>query len=109
MEEAHEETILTKYTDDPQLAEIIRDFVASLDQKVADFRSLLTRRETGELERLAHQIKGVGGMYGYPCLTETASLIEQAAREGQDVGLLAELIEEFAVLCEQISKGLKRS
>ena len=108
-EEAHEEAILTKYTDDPQLVEIIRDFVASLDQKVADFRSLLTRREIGELERLAHQIKGVGGMYGYPCLTETASLIEQAAREGQDVGLLAELIEEFAALCEQISKDLKRS
>ncbi len=100
-EEAHEQTILTSYANDPQLAELVRDFVASLDQKVAAFRSLLTRGATAELERLAHQMKGVGGMYGFPCLTETASLIEQAVREGQDGGLLAELIEEFAALCDR--------
>ena len=108
-EETHERATLTRYPVDPRLAELIRDFVASLDQKVTDFRSLLTGPETRELERLAHQIKGVGAMYGFPCLTETASLIEDAAREGQDAGLLGELVEEFAALCEQISKGLDRA
>ena len=65
--------------------------------------------EIREIEKLAHQIKGVGGMYGYPCLTDTASLIEEAAREGQDVQLLAELIDEFADLTQRIRRGLKLS
>jgi hypothetical protein len=46
-------------------------------------------------------------MYGFPCLTETASLIEQAAREGQNEELLAELIEEFAALCHRAQATVK--
>ena len=101
--------ILSQFADDPALAALIREFVVGLDQKVAGFRSSLSRRDTGEIEKLAHQLKGVGGMYGYQCLTDTASLIEEAAKEGQDLELLDELVDEFNCQCAQISNGLKSS
>ena len=45
-------------------------------------------------------------MYGYPCLTETASLIEEAVREGQDAELVAALVDEFAELSSRIQSGM---
>ena len=103
------EAILSKYADDPGLAELIREFVASLHQKVTNLRSLLAQQQIGEVEQLAHRIKGVGGMYGYPCLTEMAALIEAAAKENQNTELIGELVDEFADLCSKIENGLKAS
>jgi len=48
-------------------------------------------------------------MYGFPGLAKTAALVEEAVGEGQDLELVAELVEELANLCEQIRNGIKRT
>jgi HPt (histidine-containing phosphotransfer) domain-containing protein len=55
---------------------------------------------------LAHQIRGVGGMYGYPALTENAALIEESIVENQEAELVAELLEEFSLMVVQIKRGM---
>ena len=56
--------------------------------------------------REAHKIRGNGGMYGYPELSEIAGLIEDASREEQDVSLLDELLDELELTIKRIQNGI---
>ena len=100
-----EDAIVSQFRDAPGMENLLREYVESLPDKVSRLRSLLTVGEIGDLQSLAHQIKGHGGMYGYPCLSEAAGLIEEAAQERQDDELLEELIEGFADLSMKIERG----
>ena len=103
-----DDVIRSEFDHDEGLSALIREYVRDLPGQVSDCQRLVTSGAVRGLEALAHKISGVGGMYGYPCLSETASLIEQAAREGQNLELLRELVEELAALSSRIERGLTR-
>ena len=90
---------------DPSLRPMIREYIEGLPQRVSDLWASLRSSDLGRLESLAHQTKGVGGMYGFPGLTEIAALIEDAVREGHETKLLEELVHEFAEHVHQIRLG----
>ncbi len=72
---------------DPEMIDIVQEFVAGLPERV---ESLVAAFRAGDLERLvvlAHQLKGAGGSYGYPDISEAARTIEYAARSGTAEGL----------------------
>jgi PAS domain S-box-containing protein len=98
--------IVSRFRDDPDLKDLIRWFVAELPERVERLRSMTGSGDLVGIKSLAHQLRGVGGMYGYPALTDTAGLIEEAADEQREGQLLEELVEEFADLVEQIDRGL---
>ena len=97
--------LVSQYADDPGLAPLVARFIASLPGKAAGFRDAIASNDLAEVQSQAHQLRGVGSMYGFPAITETCGLMEEAVREARDVELMAELIDEFAVLCEQIVRG----
>lgn len=100
--------ILPDYAADPTLLPLIRDYVAELPSRIAELRQAL---EAGMLDRvssLAHQLRGVGGSYGYPALTESGGLIEDAIREGQPIELIAELVAELEDLLPRILVGIRQ-
>ncbi len=101
----HDEFILSEFHKEAGMADLIREYVEDLPSQSSNLGVLLTRGDLRGIESLAHKIKGVGGMYGYPCLSETASLIEQAVREGRDASLLGALVEEFAALTAKIKRA----
>ncbi|MDR3621884.1 MAG: ATP-binding protein [Paludisphaera borealis] len=98
--------VVSRYAADSGLAALVRKFVASLPGKVARFREAVAANDLAEIESQAHQLRGVGTMYGFPAVTETCALVEAAVREGRDLDLIAELVEEFADLCERIGRGV---
>ena len=57
-----------------------------------------------ELSRLIHQVKGVGGGYGYPTLTELCAKVEfQIASQNKEN--TNALIEELNLLVDEILEG----
>ncbi len=72
--------IQSQFADDPDMAEIIEEFVARLPDTIAAMAESLERSCHDDLRRLAHQLKGAGGGYGYPLLTERARKLEDASR-----------------------------
>ena len=56
------------------------------------------------LQRLAHQLKGVGGSYGYPEVTDAAKTLEDAAkaRDPEAAGLA---LASLAQLCRAVIAG----
>ena len=67
------------FADDPDLAELVKSFLAKLPGHMTRMRDLLNNGCMTDLRRLAHQMKGAGGSYGYPMLSESAKVIEDAA------------------------------
>ncbi len=100
------EPLPSEYQDDQEFLGILRLYVSELPQRVANLRLAWQSGDRQQLAHLAHQIKGAGGMYGYPDLTLQAAAL-QAAAEGQTShSQLGQLIDAFAHLVQRIQQGL---
>ncbi|MGR3174525.1 MAG: PAS domain S-box protein [Candidatus Scalindua sp.] len=98
------EPIYSEYADDADLVELIDAFAAGLEADVESMRKALENGGHDGLRRLAHQMKGAGGSYGYPMLTEAAKTIEEAAKvKDNDACMLA--LDKLTVLCQAVDRG----
>ena len=98
------ETICSEYADDADLVDLIDEFAVGLEADVESMRKALENGDHDGLRRLAHQMKGAGGSYGYPMLTEAAKAIEEAAKaEDAKAGTLA--LDKLEVLCHAVVRG----
>jgi PAS domain S-box-containing protein len=98
--------IASQFTDDPEMTEIIDEFVMRLPDTLVDMDTKLQNHDHPELRRLAHQLKGAGGGYGYPALTEKALCLENAA-EGADETAEVLVLDELQTLVNAIIAGRK--
>lgn len=90
--------------DEPDLIDLIDKFMARLPVMRDAINKSHKDNNEDELAGLIHQMKGVGGGYGYPMLTELCSNIEFQI-EGQNSEKVNELIEEFNLMAEQVLEG----
>ena len=98
------DAIRSEFADDLGIAGILKDFVAELPATVSAMRQALAHCHHAELHRLAHQLKGAGGGYGYPALTDAAKVIEETAKaEDTEAATLA--IRRLTSLCEAVRVG----
>ena len=80
---------------------VVPAFVDGLKGRVS---AMETAARDGDFEALrasAHQLKGSGGGYGYPILTERAAVLEQEAKEQAAEQCLAAL-EGLKQVCDRI-------
>ena len=99
------EAISSQFANDSDLAGILDEFVAALPGKVRAMRQALAGNGMPELARMAHQLKGAGGGYGYPSLTDCARTLEEAAK-AQDVEAAGLRLSDLTRLCQAIARGL---
>jgi len=92
--------------DDDGLAEVIDQFVASLPNQLDNMRQALAHNHFEELQRLSHQLKGAGGSYGYPSLTDAARALEDAAADA-DTEAANLALKEMADLCRAVGGASK--
>jgi CheY-like chemotaxis protein/HPt (histidine-containing phosphotransfer) domain-containing protein len=85
--------------------ELLRQYVSRLSEKVKKMRVAEVAEDRATLAQLAHKTRGSAAMYGFTELSETAGLLEDAAREGQDRTLLRELLDEMDGLVRRIERG----
>jgi HPt (histidine-containing phosphotransfer) domain-containing protein len=97
--------IVSQYADDAGLAPIIKEFVSCLSDRTTAMRDHLSSGNFPDLERLAHQLRGAGGSYGYPTLTGLAEALEEAAR-ARDGERGQKVLSELEALCEAIAEGI---
>ncbi|MBN8217544.1 MAG: Hpt domain-containing protein [Spirochaetes bacterium] len=79
---------------DAVLRDLIPEYLQNRRLDVAKLRAWGMEGRGEEMRRLLHQMKGSGGMYGFPRITELARAMEArvAAGEGPMIGpLLGEL------------------
>lgn len=87
--------------EDASMEDVVLAFVDGLKRRVS---AMETAARDGDFEALrasAHQLKGSGGGYGYPILTERAGRLEQEANE-QAAEQCVALVEELKQVCDRI-------
>ena len=104
---ADETEIISIYADDPDIVPILEGYVARLQAQVDDMRAALGNAQFVDLQRLAHRLKGSGGNYGYPMLTEAAGKLEEAAK-ARDLRSAGEALHRIALLCQAIERGFAK-
>ena len=80
MEGQHGEPVLSEFADDPDMSDLVGDFVGRMPERINALKSAFEAGDTEQVMRLAHQLKGSGGGYGFPLLTEVAGELEQKAK-----------------------------
>ena len=98
------EVIRSQYADDPELAGILDQFVKGLPGQIEAMSLAAQAGRREELQRLAHRLKGAGGSYGYPLLTDVAKELEDAARAG-DVEAAGMALGRLTALSRAVAKG----
>ena len=100
--------IVSEYAGDADLAPIIKEFVSCLPERTKAMRDRFLSGNFPDLERLAHQLKGAGGSYGYPMLTEVAGSLEDTSRVGDRDGA-QKVLGDLEKMCEAIAEGMRVS
>jgi HPt (histidine-containing phosphotransfer) domain-containing protein len=69
------------------LEDLIPRYLASVKQYVLDMQKLLAAADLPQVARIAHNLKGSGGGYGFMPITEMGAAIETAAKNGDGSGI----------------------
>lgn len=86
---------------DPEMAAILRLFIEELPQRAAAVAGLFRAGDTTGLRRLAHQLKGSCGGYGFPTIGQAAGTVERLLLDGAGLDAITEQVNSLVELCVQ--------
>jgi HPt (histidine-containing phosphotransfer) domain-containing protein len=96
------DSIASDYANDPDMREVIEEFVARLPVQVAGIKRMLDEKNLDELRRAVHQMKGAGGGYGFGQITTLAAKAEQKVKEGAPLEAIAGQVDELVQLVRRV-------
>jgi signal transduction histidine kinase/FixJ family two-component response regulator/HPt (histidine-containing phosphotransfer) domain-containing protein len=93
----------SELADDPDVGELVRQFAHALPARVEAIAAGAAARDGHGVARLAHQLKGAAGSYGYPLVSDVARQLELCGEAGDEAGVGALLahLEHLAVAAKQ--------
>jgi len=99
------EPIYSSLGGDPNLAEIVDMFVEEMPDRIARLLDLHQSAAWKGLRRVAHQLKGAAGSYGFDSLSPCAARLEQAVREEATEDQIRLAVGELVNLCRRVTRG----
>ena len=96
-----EQPIYSSLGEDPSFSKLVELLVAEIPERIRLFHELYNARNLVELERLAHQMKGVVGSYGFREAYSPAAELEAAIRRDAPLDTIKERLN---ILCETIAR-----
>jgi HPt (histidine-containing phosphotransfer) domain-containing protein len=93
--------LVSSFADDEDMKEIVHQFVRGLPERSAAVVRACEVRDWTTVKRLAHQLKGAAGGYGFAGITDAAKDVEQAVEDALDAPSLQLRVETLADLCRR--------
>ncbi|WP_144975618.1 Hpt domain-containing protein [Bremerella volcania] len=100
-----QQLIYSEFGNDEDLGELVEMFVEEIPNRV---QSMLEAAETSnwaELGRVAHQMKGAAGSYGFGEVTAIAAVLENACRESAPAESIQRGLQELVSMCLRMRAG----
>jgi len=91
--------------DDPDLCDIVDMFVEEMPDRITNLMQLLEASNLDELARMAHQLKGAAGSYGFETITPVAGELETAILNGQPENVVHDTTVQLCELCSRVRSG----
>ena len=90
---------------DPDFGELVEMYVDEMPERLQRLQDIHREGNYAELNRLAHQIKGSAGGYGFDEITPYAARLERAATRDPDMAELEGALHELLAICRRIGSG----
>ena len=90
--------LVSEYSDDDEMMEIIRPYVKNLPARADAIRGAHASGDLAQVQILAKQLKGSAGSYGFPSITAAASAIDKAVLAGDNPDKITRRVEELSRL-----------
>lgn len=101
---ASQPPLRSEFASDPDMIELVQEFVQELPSRAESLQTLLAASSYPDLRRLAHQLKGAAGGYGFSPISESAAKVEKlliASVEPSQVQELRSQVDELVGLCRR--------
>ncbi len=105
MSSAESTPIISQYGSDPEMAELVTEFVNALRERVTSIENCLSTGDLSELKRIAHQLKGSCGGYGFDVIGHAAAALETSAKAAQSVEQVNQEVNELIQMCLRAKAG----
>ncbi|MBN2447044.1 MAG: Hpt domain-containing protein [Phycisphaerae bacterium] len=92
--------------EDADLRDIVEEFVDGLTVRISELKRAHRDLDFSALTTLAHQLKGAGGSYGYPDISQQAAMMEERFRS-QDASQFTNWIGDLEDLAAGARCGLQ--
>ncbi len=99
-----EQPLISEFADDADMAPLLEEFVGEMPGHIDQMLKLWRSNELSELRRTVHQLRGAGGGYGYPVITEAAGAVEERIdTTPDDLDAIGLVLEELVQLCARVA------
>jgi len=106
---ASDGSLISEFAGDPDMAELVRLFVDEMPERIDSLMETWQRGAAADLRRLAHQMKGACGGYGFPQVGKAAGMLESSlaalgqSTEAGDLEGLRQQLDELVGLCRRVT------
>lgn len=97
--------IFSEFGHDEDFAELIEMFVDALPERMQNLRLAVVRQEVSEARRLAHQLKGAFGSYGFHPLTDVLQQLESDLHDNSSRAQVQNSLDAVLEKVARIQKG----
>ena len=95
--------------DEPDMAELVEEFVACLQERVAALDAAVAAGNLAEITRLAHQLKGASGGYGFESVGIAAGELEALSKAAQSADQIRNEVDTVTGLCRRARPAMART
>jgi HPt (histidine-containing phosphotransfer) domain-containing protein len=90
---------LSEFADDPDMVELIELFVDGIPAQIAKLEAASAAGDPDGVRRIAHQLKGAAGGYGFSTVTDAAGVLEATTAAGAP---FEEALAALVQLCRSV-------
>ncbi|HRJ49439.1 MAG: Hpt domain-containing protein [Phycisphaeraceae bacterium] len=101
--------IVSEFADDPDMRELVAMFLDEMPDRIGMIEAASREGRVGDLRRLAHQLKGAAGGYGFGVVGEAAGRLEEAltaeasgSEPSADLVAIRAQVEELLDMCRSV-------
>ena len=91
---------------DPDLGAIVETFVGEMPNRAAAMRDRLNTSDWEGLCRMAHQLKGAAGSYGFDPISSSAAELDKAIRENEPEEQIRNAVDVLVKICNRARAGV---
>ena len=95
MPEVDTSPVRSSMADDEDFRELLEMFVEGMNEKRNLLSSAFETQDFEGLRKIAHQLKGSGGGYGFSGVSERAAHLEEACKHSLGAEVISERLEAF--------------
>lgn len=97
----------SSFANDPDMKELVELFVTEIPQRLDAMSKAWENQRLDDVRRMAHQLRGSSGSYGFPTLGHAAGRVEDALKTlpsaSPDLLEATRCVDELVSLCRRLA------